>query len=133
MTLKDWTEDAAVKQTAVDIFSKLYKDYNFSYLDLQKEIFKTKNDEGTVGRETKDEVIILKKLKQALIILNEGITNEEILLTIQELKKDRKRLSPIAANKEIYKLLKDGIKITIKKNGKYEIKTIRALDCVICT
>ena len=128
MTLKDWTEDAAVKQTAIDIFTKLYKGYNFSYLDLQKETFNIKKDEGTVGRNTKDEVILIKKLKQALITLNEGITDEEITLTIQELKKDRKRLSAIAANKEIYKMIKDGIKITIKKNGKYEKKTIKIID-----
>ncbi len=119
MSSRDYNEDNLVKSSAVKVFREMFKGYNFSFLDVMDEIFKTPEQEGTLGRETKAEVILIKKLRDAITALNPGIIEEEIKLVLQELLKDRSRLSPIMANKEIYKQLKNGIKIKIKKDGKY--------------
>ena len=128
MSSRDYNEDVLVKSSAVNIFKEMFQGYNFSFLDVMEEVFKTKEQEGTLGRETKTEVILIKKLRDAIINLNQGISEEEIELVLQELLFDRSRLSSIMANKEIYNQLKNGIKIKIKKDGKYLNKTVRVID-----
>lgn len=128
MNLKDYNEGVLVKSSAIKIFKEMFQGYNFSFLDVMEEIFKTNEQEGTLGRETKAEVLIVKKLRSAIINLNPDITEDEIKLVLQELLQDRSRLSPITANKEIYKQLKNGIKIKTKKDSKYIHKTVKVID-----
>jgi type I restriction enzyme, R subunit len=128
MSSRDYNEDNLVKSSAVKVFQEMFKGYNFSFLDVMDEIFKTPEHEGTLGRETKAEVILIKRVRDAIINLNQGIIEEEIKLVLQELLKDRSRLSPIMANKEIYTQLKNGIKIKIKEDEKYVYKTIKIID-----
>ncbi|MBU1643597.1 MAG: type I restriction endonuclease subunit R [Nanoarchaeota archaeon] len=127
MSRKDYTEDVAVKQSAIEIFEKMFKGYNFSYLDVENEVFKTEHTEGTLGRETKAEVVLINRLSEAIKNLNE-VTEQEIKLAIQEIINDRSRLSKINANKEVYNLIKNGVKIKTKKDGKYVYKKIKVID-----
>lgn len=65
------------------------------------------------GRERLDEVVLVKYLRPALEKLNPDAPREAIDATITELQRDRSTMTPVAANQEIYKLLKDGYKTTI--------------------
>ena len=127
MSRYDWTEDGIVKKTAIATFEKMFKGFNYSYLDVENEVFKTESQEGTLGRETKAEVVLIKRLTQAIHNLNK-VTEQEIKLAVQDIVKDRSRLSTLKANKEVYHLLKNGVKITTKKDGKYIPKTIKIID-----
>lgn len=128
MSSKDYNEDTLVKSSAIKIFKEMFQGYNFSFLDVMEEVFNTPEQEGTLGRETKTEVLLIKKLKSAIVNLNSSITEDEIKLVLQELLQDRSRLSAINANKEIYKQLKYGIKIKIKEDGEYSYKTVKVID-----
>src|SRR5688500_15464388 len=62
------------------------------------------------GRERLDEVVLVKYLRPALEKLNPTAPHEAIDTTITELQRDRSTMTPVAANQEIYKLIKDGYK-----------------------
>lgn len=65
------------------------------------------------GRERLDEVVLIKYLRPALVKLNPSAPREAIDATITELQRDRSTMTPVAANQEVYKLLKDGYKTDI--------------------
>ena len=65
------------------------------------------------GRERLDEVVLVKYLRPALEKLNPSAPREAIDATITELQRDRSTMTPVAANQEVYKLLKDGYKTDI--------------------
>src|SRR5437899_4280362 len=67
---------------------------------------------STLGRETTEQVVLERGLKAALEKLNPEVPPLALDLAIDELTKDRSVLSSVRANQEIYKLLKDGIRIT---------------------
>lgn len=73
-----------------------------------------------LGRETRAEVVLLPKLRSALEKLNPKLPKEAIALAIEELTRDRSTLSPANANREIYKLLKDGVKVKFRNSDNEE-------------
>lgn len=76
---------------------------------------------STLGRETKAEVVLISKLRPALEKLNPTLPTEAIHLAIEELIRDRNALSLANANREIYKLLKDGVNVTYRNTDNQEI------------
>ncbi|CAD5955319.1 Putative type I restriction enzyme HindVIIP R protein [Planktothrix tepida] len=76
---------------------------------------------STLGRETKTEVVLISKLRPALEKLNPTLSTEVINLAIEELIRDRNALSLANANREIYKLLKDGVNVTYRNTDNEEI------------
>ncbi|WP_254174007.1 type I restriction endonuclease subunit R [Planktothrix pseudagardhii] len=76
---------------------------------------------STLGRETKAEVVLISKLRPALEKLNPTLPTEAINLAIEKLISDRSALSLANANREIYKLLKDGVNVTYRNTDNEEI------------
>ena len=74
----------------------------------------TFGSEGTLGRETTSEVVLLSRLLPALERLNPDLPPEALQLAIEELTRDRSLMSPAHANREVYELLKDGVKVTYR-------------------
>ena len=66
-----------------------------------------------LGRENKGEVVLIRRLHAALEQLNPGASNEAIDGAIEELTRSRGAMSLPEANCEIYRLLKDGVKVTV--------------------
>jgi type I restriction enzyme R subunit len=65
---------------------------------------------SSLGREAASEVVLVPRLRRALERLNPNASPEAITEAIEEITRDRSRMSPAAANQEIYRLLKDGVK-----------------------
>jgi type I restriction enzyme R subunit len=84
---------------------------------------------GTFGRQTPAEVILEEQLLAALRQLNPG-QHEAIDMAVEELTRDRAQMSPVAANREIYELLKDGVKVKMRSSDGSEevIETVRLID-----
>lgn len=102
-----YSEDALVEQPAIALFQELgWETVNCFH--------ETLGAAGTLGRETTSEVVLTRYLRDALERLNPGVDSEAINLAIEEITKDRSSLSPVHANREVYKLLKDGVKVTYK-------------------
>ena len=88
-----------------------------------------KGGESFLGRDTEAEVVLVKKLRPALEKLNPDLSSEAFDLAIEELTRGRGVMSLAAANREVYKLLKDGVKVTIKnEDGDETVETVKLID-----
>ena len=66
-----------------------------------------------LGRENKGEVVLTTRLRAALERLNPDAPNAAIEKAVEELTRSRGAMSLVEANWEIYRLLKDGVKVTV--------------------
>ena len=66
------------------------------------------------------DVVLPHRLHAAIEKLNPGVSTNAIEIAVQELTKDRRVMSPARANQAVYKLLKDGIKVSYKKGDDEE-------------
>ena len=121
--MSDYTEDALVEQPAISLMA----DLGWETVDAYHEF-----DHGasTLGRETRAEVILTARLRPALQRLNPDASLEAINQAIEELTRDRSRMSMVAANREIYQLLKNDVRIPIQDPaGDGEtVEVVRVID-----
>ncbi|CAN5539401.1 type I restriction endonuclease subunit R [soil metagenome] len=65
---------------------------------------------GSLGRETAAEVVLISRLRLALEKLNPDLPAEAITIAIEALTRDRSAMSSTEANRQIYRLLKEGVR-----------------------
>jgi len=119
--MTEYSEDALVEKSAIDVF---VNDLGIKHLNCYEEKFP-----DTLDRETKSEVVLKSRLIKALEKLNGKLSDDAKKDVLAQLLQDRSRLSLVKANQEVYKLLKDGVKIKTKNTkGAYEYKTIKIID-----
>ena len=102
----DYTEEHLVEQPAISLFAEL----GWQTVSAFEEVF---GATGTLGRETPGEVVLEVQLRAALERLNPTLPAEAITAAVDELTRDRSAMSLAAANREIYLLLKGGIKVSV--------------------
>jgi type I restriction enzyme R subunit len=101
-----YTEDQLVEQPAIGLFA----DLAWETVSAMEETF---GQNGTLGRETKGEVVLVQRLRASLATLNPGLPAEAIETAVDQLMRDRSAMSLEAANREVYGLLKEGIPVSI--------------------
>jgi type I restriction enzyme R subunit len=118
-----YTEDQLVEQPAIELFEKL----GWECVSAMDEIFGV---DGTLGRETTGEAVLVSRLRAALERLNPSVPPEAISGAIDELSRDRSAMSLAAANREVYELLKDGIRVSIpdRERGGQQIERLQIID-----
>jgi type I restriction enzyme, R subunit len=118
-----YTEDQLVEQPAIGLLAQL----GWQTVSAMEETF---GPGGTLGRETKGEVVLVERLRAALAKLNDGLPPEAIQTAIDELARDRSAMSAEAANREVYRLLKDGIPVSIpdREHGGQKLERLRVVD-----
>ena len=81
-------------------------------------------------RETTEQVVLERRLRSAVEKLNPGLSPNALELAVDELSKDRSTLSPVRANQEIYKLLKNGVRVSVRRSDDEDesIETVRLID-----
>ena len=79
---------------------------------------------SSLGRASKGEVVLVARLRAALVKLNPELPADAIQLAIDELTRDRSAMSPANANRDVYRLLKDGVKVAFRggESGDEEIE-----------
>jgi type I restriction enzyme R subunit len=137
--LHGYNEYDLVERSAIEILTKL----GYSHQNCLKEVlapmpkrsegigclYEKFGKDGTLGRENKSQVVLEKRLKDALILFNPDIPPEAIESSIEELTRDRSSLNPIVANREIYRQIRDGVSVSVKhENGKNEAFTVKVVD-----
>ncbi|HHY11084.1 MAG TPA: type I restriction endonuclease subunit R, partial [Firmicutes bacterium] len=101
-----FTEDSLVEKPSIDLLARLgWKTYN-AYGEFE-------HGASSLGRETKGEVVLKARLREALEKLNPNVPAEAVDQAIDELTRDRSRMSLVAANREVYNLLKNGFRARI--------------------
>ena len=118
-----YTEDQLVEQPAIGLFGTL----GWSTVSALEETF---GPGGTLGRETKGEAVLVARLRAALIKFNSSLPIEAINSAIDELTHDRSAMSLEAANREVYRLLKEGITVSIPdiEHGGQKAERVRVVD-----
>lgn len=100
------SEDQLVEQPAIALLASL----GWETLDCFSEF---NQGASPLGRENKGEVVLTRRLRAALAQLNPDTSDEAIDGAIEELTRSRATMSLPEANWEIYRLLKDGVKVTV--------------------
>ena len=123
MSSHAYTEDQLVEQPAIGLFAAL----GWQTMSALEENF---GPGGTLGRETKGEVVLTDRLRAALTTLNPSVPPEAIQTAIDELARDRSAMSLEAANREVYRLLKDGIPVSIpdREHGGQKLERLRVVN-----
>jgi type I restriction enzyme R subunit len=101
-----YSEDTLVEQPATELFHSL----GWKIENCYRETF---GPNSSLGRETAAEVILVSRLRPALEKLNPNLPPEAIDAAIEALRLDRSAMSLVEANRQIYKLLKNGVKVDI--------------------
>ncbi|WP_137807987.1 type I restriction endonuclease subunit R [Pseudomonas sp. G(2018)] len=123
MSAYAYSEDQLVEQPAIGLFA----DLGWQTLSALEETF---GPSGTLGRETKSEVVLAARLRAALCKLNPTLPAEAISAAIDELARDRSAMLAEAANRETYQLLKEGITVSVPdhEHGGQKIERLRVVD-----
>ena len=101
-----YTEDSLVEQPTIQLFSEM----GWQTVSALEEVCGVG---GTLGRETKSEVALVPRIRAALDRLNPSLPPEAISGAIDQLIRDRSVMSLVAANREVYGFLKDGIPVSV--------------------
>ncbi|MDE3091202.1 MAG: hypothetical protein KGJ80_17680 [Chloroflexota bacterium] len=103
----DYTEDTLVEQPAIELFKQL----KWETANCYDETFgrDVPPERLYLGRETSAEVVLVARLRTALEKLNDGLPPDAINTASEELTRDRSTLTPAAANRDVYHLLKNGV------------------------
>lgn len=105
--MTDFSENTLVEQPAIALFAELGWETANCFHEFEQA------GGSPLGRETKAEVVLISRLRPVLEKLNPDLPAEAFDLAIEELVRDRSRLSMAQANREIYQLIKNGIKVKI--------------------
>lgn len=115
-------ELALVEVPTIDLLSSL----GWSFKNLYAE---TLGEFGSEGRESESQVILTRRLHAALVVLNPGLPGDAYAQAIEQLTLDRSKQIAVNANRDFYRLLKDGVKVKVSdEHGGYAIESLRVID-----
>ena len=118
----DYSEDTLVEQPAIALFESLGWETGNLYAEWTGSC-------SSEGRQTQQDVVLEGRLRAALSKLNPDLLNEAIDLVVEELVRDRSKLLPVNANQEVYRLLKDGVPVSVTdEHGRNTLKVAKVID-----
>lgn len=120
----DYSENILVQESAGNLLqNELGWDVKFAY---NKEVL---GPDGTFGRTSYKEILLKRYFNAALKKFNPWINDEQILEAQRILENRLSTSSLLQINEEKYFLIRDGIKVTVKKpNGETEKQTVTLID-----
>ena len=123
MNAHAYSEDQLVEQPAIGLFGEL----GWQTVSALEETF---GAGGTLGREARGEVVLVERLRAALVRFNPTLPPEAIANAVDELTRDRSAMSLEAANREVYRLLKEGIAVSVpdREHGGQKTERLRVVD-----
>lgn len=118
-----YSEDQLVEQPAIALFAEL----GWQIATGTDEIV---GGNSILGRETRSDVILTFRLRAALSKINPLMPPEAIAVAVDELYRDRSAMLLTAANRELWQLMRDGVKVSIpdSEKGGQKIERIRVID-----
>ncbi|HVB25060.1 MAG TPA: type I restriction endonuclease subunit R [Ktedonobacteraceae bacterium] len=120
--MHNYSESSLVEAPTIALFAQL----GYETVHAFSETF---GKNGALGRETSGDVVLVGRLRTALQRLNPGVGYEAIEGAIEELTRDRSTLSMANANREVYRLLKDGVRVSFRGEDDEEaVETVRVID-----
>jgi type I restriction enzyme, R subunit len=115
------TEDALVEQPAM----QLLRDLGWEVASGFDEVL---GSDGTLGRDSQAEVVLGHRLRSAVRGFNPGVPDEALDSAVQILTESRSAMDRVRANREVYRLVRDGVKVGTEIEGRREKVTVRFID-----
>jgi len=118
-----YSEDQLVEQPAIALFAEL----GWQVATATDEIV---GNNSTLGRETRSDVILTSRLRAALSRINPSLPPEALSAAVDELSRDRSAMTPAAANRELWALMRDGVKVSVSDlaRGGQKVERVRVVD-----
>ena len=111
-----------VEQPAIALLELL----GWTHANLFAETF---GEHGSMGRDSERQVILTRRLGAALRHLNPGLPETAYAQAIEQFTQDRGKQLAVNANRDIYRLLKDGVKVSLPDaHGGHALETLRVID-----
>ena len=105
--MRENSEDALVERPAIQLFGEL----GWETANCFHETF---GSDGFLGRDNRGQVVLERRLRDALQRLNPDLPGQALDLAVEELTRDRSAMSLVQANREVYGLLKDGVRVSVR-------------------
>ncbi|MGH7827897.1 MAG: type I restriction endonuclease subunit R [Candidatus Binatia bacterium] len=123
MSPQGYTEERLVEQPAMELLAELGWE-TVSALD------EALGSSGVLGRDTKSAVVLAPRLRPVLERLNPTLPADAINSAINELTRDRSTMSLAAANREVWELVRDGVKVLVpdRERGGQKTERVRVID-----
>jgi type I restriction enzyme, R subunit len=109
-----YTEDTLVEQPAIQLLQQLGWQACNCYDEVCGEREHLSPRALYLGRAARAEVVLTERLRAALEALNPHAPREAVALAVEELCRDRSALGAAYANREVYRLLKEGVPVTYR-------------------
>jgi type I restriction enzyme R subunit len=103
-----FTEQQLVEIPAIEVFEDLEWETVNAYYEVL-------GPDGTLGRDNKSEVFLLRRLRTAIERLNPGTPPEAIDQAVADITKPRRALHYARANQELYSLLRDRVEVQVRQ------------------
>ena len=85
--------------------------------------------DSPTGRSSFRESVLPARLRPALARLNPALPQAALDDAVAELVRDRSAMLPVVANREVHRLLRDGVRVSVSgKDGSAEPATVRVID-----
>ncbi|MBB4284526.1 type I restriction endonuclease subunit R [Roseospira goensis] len=118
----DYSEDTLVEQPAIALFEALGWETATLYHEWA-------SGTSSIGRRARTEVVLTARLRAALERLNPTLPSDALDQAIEEVTRDRSRMVPVNANREVHALLRDGVKVRVTDpRGGMVTETVRLID-----
>jgi hypothetical protein len=118
---RKFTEDQLVEQPAVELFVAL----GWETVNAYHETF---GPEGMLGRTGRGEVILTRDLRAALERLNPDLPTDAVQKALDALTRDRSAMSIVQANRELYTLVREGVKLVLRERvGDAQPRAVRTV------
>lgn len=126
MTPSDFSEQELVEKPALELLEGL----GFEVIEAYSEQFGADHvANGAPGRDNRAEVMLRHRLRPKLGELNPELPAVAIEAAAEELMLDRSAMDPVRANRAVWKLLRDGAKVTFPaENGRRVTATVNFVD-----
>lgn len=108
---REYSEDGLVQKTIIDYF-KYNLDWDTVYAYNNEKL----GEDGTLGRKSEKEIVLVRYLKQALKKFNPNLPDEAYENAIEKITENNLSKALIDINEEKYKLFKEGVKVQFKNN-----------------
>lgn len=117
-----YTELSLVEQPAIELLEEL----GWTHGDLMNEVPGPANPTGRLSwRDT----VLPARLREALTRLNPQLPAEALQQAEVQLTADRSAMLPVAANRELWRLLRDGVGVTLRQpDGNLQPERVRVID-----
>jgi len=121
VTPEKYSEDEVVEQPTLEMLGSL------GY-ELADGLAERLGPDG-LGRDDRTEVVLRHRLRPKLVELNPDVPEGGIDAAIEELVRDRGTMDKTHASREVYRLLRDGVKVNVTDDsGERAIETVKLVD-----